>query len=315
MRILISGGFGFVGGRTAQYLSQAGHQVILGSRNPIKAPIWLSEADVVKIEWGDSTSLEHSCKDVDVVIQAAGMNAQDCASDSVAALEFNGVATARLVDAASRARVKSFIYLSTSHVYSNPLMGIITEKTCPSNLHSYATSHLAGEHAVLRAHQLEKIQGVVLRLSNAFGKPMSKDVNCWMLLVNDLCRQVVENKQLILHSSGVQSRDFVTMHDVTRAIDYLINSSSAVIGDGLFNLGGNMTFTVLEMAELIAERARELFGEDIKITRPESGKSDSSNPLYFKIDKLQETGFQLLGNMSQEIDNTLNFCAKAFRNN
>jgi hypothetical protein len=55
------------------------------------------------------TAPEYSCDGVYVVIQAAGMNAQDCAADPVAALTFNGVATARLVMAASRTGVQRFI--------------------------------------------------------------------------------------------------------------------------------------------------------------------------------------------------------------
>ena len=151
MRILITGGFGFVGGRLAVHLAQAGHQIVLGSRNASSPPIWLPQAEVVQIVWEDDRTLEHCCDGVDGVIQAAGMNEQDCAAGPVAALDFNGVATARLIEAASRAGVKKFIYLSTAHIYASPLVGTITEETFPRNLHPYATSHLAGEHAVLSA--------------------------------------------------------------------------------------------------------------------------------------------------------------------
>src|SRR3546814_17036700 len=93
------------------------------------------------------------------------MNAQNCAANPVEALEFNGVATARLVQAAARVGIRRFIYLSTAHVYCAPLTGTITEDTCPRNLHPYATSHLAGENAVLSAVQAGEISGMVLRLS------------------------------------------------------------------------------------------------------------------------------------------------------
>ena len=109
-------------------------------------------------------------------------------------MDFNGVATKRLVEAASRAGVKKFIYLSTAHVYASPLVGTITEQTLPNNSHPYASSHLAGESAVLNADERGVIQGVVMRLSNAYGAPMHKGVNCWMLVVNDLCRQAVQTR-------------------------------------------------------------------------------------------------------------------------
>src|SRR3546814_20189177 len=97
------------------------------------------------------------------------MNAQNCAANPVEALEFNGVATARLVQAAARVGIRRFIYLSTAHVYCAPLTGTITEDTCPRNLHPYATSHLAGENAVLRAVKAGEISGMVLRFLNVLG--------------------------------------------------------------------------------------------------------------------------------------------------
>jgi UDP-glucose 4-epimerase len=158
-KILITGGMGYVGGRLAVHLAQAGHQIVLGSRNASSPPVWLPQAEVLQIAWGDAGALEQSCDGVDVVIHAAGMNAQDCAADPAAALGFNGVATARLVAAACRAGVQRFIYLSTAHVYASPLVGAITEETCPRNMHPYATSHIAGEHAVLYANQHKQIRG------------------------------------------------------------------------------------------------------------------------------------------------------------
>ena len=151
MRILITGGFGFVGGRVAVHLAKQGHKIVLGSRKATCPPPWMQQAEVANINWDDPISLELSCREVDVLIHAAGMNAQECLADPVAALAFNGVATARLVAAATRARVNHMICLSTAHVYDSPLEGVITENSCPQNLHPYATSHLAGDHAVLSA--------------------------------------------------------------------------------------------------------------------------------------------------------------------
>ena len=185
--------------------------ILYGISNP---PSWLVKAEVEKITWDDDIALKRSCIGVDVVIHAAGINAQDCVSDPKAALEFNGGVTTRFVEAASKAGVWRFIYLSTAHVYSNPLVGVITEESHPSNQHPYATSHLAGDEAVLRANQLGKIQGFVFRLSNGFGAPMHKDVNCWMLLVNDLCKQAVVTHKMILkccHMRMLRFRNFLQL--------------------------------------------------------------------------------------------------------
>ncbi len=294
------------------HLVQAGHQIVLGSRNPITPPVWLPHAEVAQIEWDDGRALEHRCNGVDVVIQAAGMNAQDCTSDPVGALAFNGVGTARLVAAASRADVQRFIYLSTAHVYASPLLGTITEDTCPRNLHPYATSHLAGEHAVLSARQQRgQIQGIVLRLSNAFGTPMHKDVNCWMLLVNDLCRQAVQTRKLVLRSSGLQQRDFITLEDVSRSVDHLLGLNRELYGEGLFNLGGQ-SLSVWEMTQRIAARCQAVLGFSPEIVRPEPVLNEQIASLLYDCEKLYRTGFRPKGVIDKELDDTLIMCSQTW---
>jgi UDP-glucose 4-epimerase len=311
MRILIIGGFGFVGGRVAGHLHQAGHSIVLGTRKQYTSPEWLPQAEVTHIHWHDAEALEDSCRGVDVVVHAAGMNAQDCAADPVAALEFNGLATARLLAAAMRAGVQRFLYFSTAHVYASPLVGTITESTCPRNLHPYATSHLAGEYAVLAAGQRGQIQGVVLRLSNAFGAPVWKDAGCWTLLVNDLCRQAVVTGRLKLHTAGTQFRDFITLEDVSRAVLHLLQVEPTRLGDGLFNIGGDAVVSVFSMTEQVAARWNATTGKDLPIIRPEPS-GPLPEPLDYSCDKLKATGFSLTSQVHQEIDATLRLCMAAF---
>jgi len=315
MRILITGGFGFVGGRLAVHLAQSGHQIILGSRKARSSPDWLPQAKVVQIDWDDAHSLEQLCGAVDTLIHAAGVNAQDCTADPVAALEFNGVATTRLVQAANRAGVKRFIYLSTAHVYASPLVGAIHEATCPRNLHPYATSHLSGEQAVLSANERCQIQSIVLRLSNAFGAPVHKDVNCWMLLVNDLCRQVVETGQMVLHTSGLQQRDFVSMTKVCRVTEFLISDNGKTDQSGIFNVGAGMAETVLEMAQFIQQRCRITLNFEPDLLRGKANANESHPAMIYLVDKLFDLGITANSDAESEIDNLLLFCESRFNQN
>ncbi len=312
MRVLISGGFGFVGGRLAQHLHQAGHQVVLGSRLVSSPPEWLREAEVVNMDWNDRDALVAVCVDVDVIIHAAGMNAQDSVANPAEALSFNGVATARLLEAGCKARVKRFIYLSTAHVYGAPLECTITEESCPCNLHPYATSHLAGESAVLYATQRKQIEGVVLRLSNAFGAPAHAVANCWMLLVNDLCRQAVTLRSMTLRSTGLQRRDFITLQDVSRVVAHMIFLPNNQVDDGLFNVGSGKGLRVIDMVKLIQIRCTEVLGYTPDIIRPQPTEGDESPNLDYRIDKLLSTGISLSGNPDLEIDEILRMCNKYF---
>ena len=315
MKLLITGGFGFLGGRLAQFLAaEAKHEILLGSRQHNEPPVWLPQARAVQTRWDTPSSLEEALSGADAVVHLAGMNAEDCASDPLAALECNAVATCRVLQAANRQRVKRFVHLSTAHVYGSPLAGLITEKTCPLSLHPYATSHRAGEDLVRAAHQRKEIEGVVVRLSNAFGAPAHKDANCWMLLVNDLCRQSVTAQRLVLWSSGLQRRDFITLTDACRAIAHLLQLPGEALADGLFNVGGGWSLSILEMTERIAERVYSVTGNRPAIQRREDGGAENQGMLDYRSEKIAGTGFEIHGDrhVDQEIDRLIRFCLEHF---
>ena len=312
MRILITGGFGFLGGRLAIHLAQAGYSIVLGSRKDVASPPWLPQSEVMQTDWDDVEVLKHCCKAVDVVIHAAGINAQDCVADPVAALAFNGVATARLVSAACSAGVKRFIYLSTAHVYSSPLVGNITEETFPRNLHPYATSHFAGECVIRSANQRNEIEGIVVRLSNAYGAPVHMNVDCWMLLINDLCRQAATTQSLILRTSGLQRRNFISLPDVCQAISCLLFANISNLSTGIFNVGGYWSPTVWEVACLIHERCSTILNFEPRLIRIAPHKNEHVVGLKYCCDALHKIGFQPSASNVEEIDHLLDFCKTSF---
>jgi UDP-glucose 4-epimerase len=305
-KILLTGGMGLVGGRVAQSLHGQGDFVILGSRRAQAHPSWLATADVVVMDWMSMDSLVAACHGVDAIVHLAAMNHAECLHDPVAALEVNGVNTVRLVEAAKIAGVGRFIYFSTAHIYGAPLAGYIDEGALPRCLHPYATSHRAAEDVVLAAN--DKLSSIVLRLSNGFGRPAHAKVNSWMLLVNDLCLQAVTKGCMTLRSSGLQKRDFITLHDVGAAVSHILDLPNTKIGNGLFNIGSGESMRVIEMAELIQSRCSVLLGFTPDIVRPAPHEHELNSDFSYVIDKLLATGFVLSGNPRAEIDGTLIMC-------
>jgi UDP-glucose 4-epimerase len=264
------------------------------------------------MQWEDLESLQKACTQVDVVIHAAGMNSKECAVDPVSALTVNGVATARLVEAAEAAGVARLIYLSTAHVYAAPLVGHITEASCPKNLHPYATSNVAGECAVLNANTRAKINGIVLRLTNAVGAPMDEKADCWGLLANDLCRQAVVEGKLTLQTNGQQQRDFVAISEICRTVRFLTESDHSSMTSGLFNCGSGISRSILAFAELIQQRSRQVIGVTPVISKVPEVKSLASNPLVFQSARLAKLGPLMTNGLTTEIDQLLAFCERKF---
>lgn len=308
--ILVTGGLGYLGGRIAAHLAGSGHTVTATSRRAAtRSPAWLPHMRVLDPDWDDAQALSGACAGVDCIVHLAAMNEVYSARDPVGALRANGVASLQLLQAAQAAGVKRFIYFSTAHVYGSPLVGRITETTLARPQHPYAITHRVTEDFVLGAHDTGRIEGVVLRLSNGFGAPMSADVDRWTLLVNDLCRQAVTSGEMKLQSAGTQLRDFITLEDVARGVGHLVALERASLSDGLFNLG-DRSASILEMAQRVANRAQILLGREVPIHRPEAGAPGA--PLDYVSDKIRGTGFSPASRFDEEIDATLQLCMRAF---
>lgn len=305
-RVLITGGFGYLGGRIAVALTrEAGFNIRLASRESHSRPTWLPEAEPVRIDLLNPETTPDVMRGIDAVVHLAAMNENDCVKDPSRALLVNGLGTHNILQAAIHAGVQRFVYFSTAHVYGAPLAGHITERTLPRPVHPYAITHHAAEDFVLAANDQGRITGIVVRLSNGIGAPTHPDVNRWTLLVNDLALQVAQTGRIVLRSDGLQRRDFVTLADVGRATGHLLGLDQGVIGDGLFNLGGEASLTVWEMAQRVAARACAINGITPRIERPEPGPEASAPDLMYDAGKLKATGFRLTGDIDGEIDNTL----------
>ena len=315
--VLITGGSGYVGGRIVRRLGNREDILLrIGVRQREGVfPSWLACGSPVSLDMMSSESLESACSGVDTIIHLAALNEIDSSSDPERALLVNGLGTLKLLQAAEQAGVSRFIYFSTAHVYGAPLAGVITERSLPRPVHPYAITHHIAEDFVLAAHDHNALTGIVVRLSNGFGAPADATVNRWSLLINDLCRQAVTSRVLTLRSSGLQRRDFIALEDVARAAEHFLFLAPPQCGDGLFNLGGESSLKIIEIAERIAARCQAVLGCTPEVCRPQPLPDEVCADLDFSIEKLKSTGFSLSGNMDEEIDATLLLCKEAFGGN
>ncbi len=313
--VLITGGLGYMGGRIAQKLSDDPRYILrLGTHRPVsEKPEWINKADIVRMDLLSGKGLENACKGVRYIIHLAAINEIESSADPERALMINGLGTLKVLRAAQKAGVERFIYFSTARVYGFPLVGTITEDTLPRPVHPYAITHKTAEDFVLAAHDCNALAGIILRVSNTIGAPAHPHVDRWMLVFNDLCRQAVTQRKLILKSSGVQNRDFITLTDVSRAASHILTMSVSKFDNCIFNLGGENSITIMEMAEIIAARCGEVLGYIPPIIRPEAQDNEVLMKIEYHIDKLKSTGFSLLSNRNEEIDATLRLCERYFK--
>jgi UDP-glucose 4-epimerase len=315
-KVLITGGLGYFGGRIATAFAQSGQfDLVLGTRHLRETrPAWAGQAQIIAMDFNTPASLDRACAGAEYVIHLAALNEIESVDNPQLAVTVNTLGTLQILQAAERARVRRFIYFSTAHVYGAPLAGHIDECTLPQPVHPYAITHRAAEDLVLAAHAQGRIEGTALRVSNGFGAPADISVNRWTLLANDLCRQAVRERQLVLNSPGLQIRDFVTLHDVARATLHVAGMPAAALGNGLFNVGGAAPMRVCDLAERIGLRCERTLGFKPPLNRPAIGNAKPAPALDYSIEKLKATGFALTGDMDSELDATLRLCSEAYGN-
>jgi UDP-glucose 4-epimerase len=314
MKILIIGG-GYLATKVACYLNALNENVVLATRKSDKILLFLPELTIRSINWDQTSILSELCQDVDIILHIAGVNYVQSSIDPYSALELNSIRLQKLIDIAVSKKVKRLIYFSTAHVYSGNLSGIINETTDAIGTHPYAYTHRIGEKHVLEAGEKGQLESIVVRLSNAFGPPAYKEVDCWNLLINSVCREVVEKSSATLATSGVQHRDFISIEEVCKATHFLINFTFKRNNvSEIFNVGNGVSTSVLGITQSIIDRARILFKKDVNLILPcPIIELEDRVPFFFSNEKLNKYGFKIQNSSIDHIDNMLNSCQHFFQ--
>jgi UDP-glucose 4-epimerase len=311
MRVLVTGAHGYIGGRLLLALAgDSNMAVTAGSRMWRQTPAGVTN---IVIDWSDVRSLQAACKNQDAIVHLAAMNEHDCERDPAAALRCNGQYTADLLRVAESSGVRRFVYVSTSKVFGASPEGAIDEASLPRPANHYAITHRLAEDYVLAAHDRRRIEAAVLRLSNAVGHPADPNINVWMLIANDLCRQAATNTRIVLKTSGRAWRNFIAMADVVAAARHALSIPVAMLDNGLFHIGSPKSVRIYDLAEQIAGRAERLYGHSVKISHAAPSVSEAHVQLDWCTAKFTATNWIVNQSLDAEIDATLRLCRDKIR--
>jgi UDP-glucose 4-epimerase len=313
MRVLVTGGLGYVGSRVASHLARY-NAVYVSTRSTNRPqPDWLAPGALVPASSLSDPRTLDSLR-IEAIVHLGTAGDVVCNSDPALGLHTNGVETEMLLACAIAAGVKRFVYFSTVHVYCTPLIGELEESIAARPSTPYSLAHRAGEIATLAVRATGDIEAIVVRLSNAFGPPGIKGAERWHLLANDICRQAVLQRRLTLNTPGYQMRNFVPLPDVAQAVELLLSSPYDRRDNGVFNLAGSKSLRVLEFAELIAQQTERILGFKPVIVRPEAPFVESP-PLHISTSKLSRVGFAHRTSLTEEIGRTIEHCLKSHSEN
>ena len=193
-------------------------------------------------------------------------------------------------------------------MYGSPLQGNLNEDSPKNPTHPYAVTHLEAEQLVTDAGNNGTLSTTILRLSNAVGSPISEEVNCWMLVVNDVCKQIAIGKNVQLRSSPSFLRDYIPISSVCELVlDIIQNSKGKNV---VLNVSSGKSITLQELMTLISERSLHVLGVKPSIHFEQSAQE--TQPLHISNERLRSVGCNQSMDILTEIDVILQNCVTWF---
>jgi len=264
MRVLITGGAGFLGTALAHRLVQEGHRVQvlddLSAGDPSRLPkeVLFTRGDV-----RDVPRLWTLLRDVECVFHLA---ARVFVAESVLyPREYNAVnvgGTVSVMEAMRDAGVKRVVLTSSGAVYGNQCHQPVHEELEPDPDSPYAVSKLAAEHYVRTIGRLWGIETVILRVFNAYGPGQFAPVYR-APVIPALTKQALSGGSLVVFGNGEQIRDFVYVDDV---VDALVAAATAKNVDrAIINVGSGQGTSINQLAQyvgvVVGRRTRTLYSQ------------------------------------------------------
>jgi len=248
LRVLVTGGAGFIGSHLVKALLRAGHFVrVLDNFSTGSMDNIVDVARDVEIVVGDVRDysvVEKCVRGVDVVIHLAALiDVAESIERPDLYFEVNVIGTHNIAKACRGVNV--LIFASSSSVYGDPLKIPIPEDHLLSPRSPYAASKAAGEALIQAFSSIYGYRPIILRIFNVYGPKQSR---AYAGVVIEFIRRVLRREPPIIYGDGEQTRDFIHISDV---IDAIMKAMSIERARGVFNIGSGKAVTINQLAKLI----------------------------------------------------------------
>lgn len=253
MRILVTGGAGFIGSHLCRRLINEGHRVICldnlftGTRNNVKDLIDKSNFELIIQDVTQPIQLDNIDQIYNLACPASPIHYQ---YNPVKTVETNVIGAINVLNLAKRTGA-CVLQASTSEVYGDPNVHPQKEEywgnVNPIGIRScYDEGKRAAETLFFDYHRQYGIDIKVVRIFNTYGPNMQKNDG---RVVSNFIVQAIEGKDITIYGDGLQTRSFCFVSDLVEGIVRLMNSDKAITGP--INIGNPSEFTVKQLAEMI----------------------------------------------------------------
>lgn len=251
---LITGGAGFIGSHLARELVRQNQRVIIYDNLSAGALANLQEAAAsvcaIQGDIRDLPTLRNACEGADYILHHAALSSvPQSVQNPRETMDINIEGTANVLEAAHHSGVKRVLFAGSSAIYGQKAHGPCAENAEQDCQSPYALSKQIGLKLCHNYSRMYGLETVGLIYFNVFG-PGQNPLSAYAAVIARFLRRAAENKPLEIEWDGLQSRDFVSVHDVVQA-----NLLAAFKGQSAqnYNVAQGKSYTLLELAQAVEQ--------------------------------------------------------------
>lgn len=248
--VLITGGAGFIGTHLCRRLAAMGINVsVLDLKTPTEP---VDNVTYVKGDVRDSAAIQKALAGIDTVFHfAAIVSVPECQGKPLESYQTNLMGTAQVLNAISSLKQKTkVVFAGSAAVYGH--LGRIShslseDQQLPTPLSFYGAQKLGSEQMIQVYRQTQGLSAVVFRFFNVYG-PGQDASSPYSGVISKFSQLIRSQQSLSLHNGGVQTRDFISVHDIVEACVKAHQLPLAECDANPINLGSGNSITVEQLA-------------------------------------------------------------------
>ncbi len=258
LKILITGGSGFIGSHLARKFVENNAEVHIYDRLAPNALRKINDATYHQHDIRDEKALDQILRlGFDHVFHLAAIsNVVECSENPVESFEINTLATIQLVEKIRvLEKIPNLIYASSSAVYGSQALGdqaIKENQVEPKPTSFYGYQKWISEKTVLEAAHSANLPFFSFRFFNVYG-PHQDPKSAYTGVITKFINNLSSGKKIEIHGDGSQTRDFVHIHDVVEALFCTLGHRKPFPGKYSLNIGSNRSISILALAKLISK--------------------------------------------------------------
>jgi len=244
MKILVTGGAGFIGSHVVDLLEKKGHEIIVidnlttGKKENINPKADFYHTDL--LDFGKIKDIFNNHQPEIIYHLAAQTNLRKSINNPLEDAKINLLATLNLLELSKKYSIKHFIFSSTGAIYGDEKRLPIYENNPQYPISPYACSKLSIERYLNFYNKVFGLKYTILRYSNVYGPRQNPETEAGVIAIffNKLF-----SKQTPVIFGGIQTRDFIYINDVTRANLLALKDTKS----RTYNIGTNKETDIIEI--------------------------------------------------------------------